>query len=137
KGGHTCVVYDRGADVVAAFAKEGAAGAKSLEELVAKLQKPRAVWVMVPAGGPTEDTVQSLARLLEAGDTIIDGGNSFFKDDVRRHAELAAKGINYVDAGTSGGIWGLQVGYCLMVGAPADQFARLEPIFKTLAPGTT
>ena len=135
KGGHTCVVYDRGADVVAAFAKEGAAGAKSLEELVAKLQKPRAVWIMVPSGGPTEETVQSLARFLEAGDTIIDGGNSFFKDDVRRAKEVGKKGIHYVDAGTSGGVWGVERGYCLMVGGPKEAVQRIEPLLRTLAPG--
>ena len=135
KGGHTCVVYDRGADVVAAYAKEGATPAKSLEEIVSKLQKPRAVWIMVPAGGPTESTVQSLAALLEAGDTIIDGGNSFFKDDVRRSKEVAKKGIHYVDAGTSGGVWGVERGYCLMVGGPKEAVSRIEPVLRTLAPG--
>ena len=135
KGGHACVVYDRGADVVAGFAKEGATPAKSLEELVAKLQKPRAVWVMVPSGGPTESTVQSLAALLEAGDTIIDGGNSFFKDDVRRSKEVGKKGIHYVDAGTSGGVWGAERGYCLMVGGPKEAVSRIEPVLRTLAPG--
>ncbi|MGZ6079727.1 MAG: phosphogluconate dehydrogenase (NAD(+)-dependent, decarboxylating) [Myxococcaceae bacterium] len=135
KDGHTCVVYDRGADVVGAFVKEGATGAKTLEELVSKLQKPRAVWVMVPSGGPTEDTVQSLAKLLEAGDTIIDGGNSFFKDDVRRSKEVGKKGIQYVDAGTSGGVWGVERGYCLMVGGPKEAVQRIEPVLRTLAPG--
>ncbi|MGZ3446975.1 MAG: phosphogluconate dehydrogenase (NAD(+)-dependent, decarboxylating), partial [Myxococcaceae bacterium] len=135
KDGHTCVVYDRGADVVGAFVKEGATGAKSLEELVSKLQKPRAVWVMVPSGGPTEDTVQSLAKLLEAGDTIIDGGNSIFKDDVRRSKEVGKKGIQYVDAGTSGGVWGVERGYCLMVGGPKEAVQRIEPVLRTLAPG--
>jgi 6-phosphogluconate dehydrogenase len=135
KGGHTCVVYDQGADAVAAYAKEGATPAKSLQDMVAKLQKPRAVWVMVPAGGPTESTVQSLAGLLEAGDTIIDGGNSFFKDDVRRSKEVAKKGIHYVDAGTSGGVWGVERGYCLMVGGPKEAVSRIEPVLRTLAPG--
>ena len=135
KGGHACVVYDRGADVVAAFAREGATPARSLEELVSKLQKPRAVWIMVPAGGPTESTVQSLGGLLEAGDTIIDGGNSFFKDDVRRAKEVGKKGIHYVDAGTSGGVWGAERGYCLMVGGPMEAVARIEPVLRTLAPG--
>ena len=135
KGGHTCVVFDQGASVVAAFGKEGATPAKSLEDLVAKLQKPRAVWIMVPSGGPTEETVQALARLLESGDTIIDGGNSFFKDDVRRSKEVAKKGIDYVDAGTSGGVWGLERGYCLMVGGPKEAVARIEPVLRTLAPG--
>ena len=135
KGGHTCVVYDQGADAVAAYAKEGATPAKSLQDMVAKLQKPRAVWVMVPAGGPTESTVQSLAELFEAGDTIIDGGNSFFKDDVRRSKEVGKKGIHYVDAGTSGGVWGVERGYCLMVGGPKEAVARIEPVLRTLAPG--
>ncbi len=135
KGGHACVVYDRGAEVVAGFAKEGAPPARSLQELVEKLQKPRAVWIMVPAGGPTESTVQELAGLLEAGDTIIDGGNSFFKDDVRRAKEVARKGIHYVDAGTSGGVWGAERGYCLMVGGPKEAVARIEPVLRTLAPG--
>ncbi|HEY1904516.1 MAG TPA: decarboxylating 6-phosphogluconate dehydrogenase [Myxococcaceae bacterium] len=135
KGGHTCVVYDRGADVVAAYAKEGATPAKSLEDLVSKLQKPRAVWIMVPAGGPTESTVQALAAVLEAGDTIIDGGNSFFKDDVRRSKDVGKKGIHYVDAGTSGGVWGVERGYCLMVGGPKEAVSRVEPILRTLAPG--
>ncbi|HET6981699.1 MAG TPA: decarboxylating 6-phosphogluconate dehydrogenase [Myxococcaceae bacterium] len=135
KGGHTCVVYDRGSDVVAAYAKEGATPAKSVQDLVSKLQKPRAVWIMVPAGGPTESTVQELAGVLEAGDTIIDGGNSFFKDDVRRSKEVGKKGIHYVDAGTSGGVWGVERGYCLMVGGPKEAVSRIEPILKTLAPG--
>jgi 6-phosphogluconate dehydrogenase len=135
KGGHACVVYDRGAEVVAAFAREGATPARSLEELVSKLQKPRAVWIMVPAGGPTESTVQSLGGLLEAGDTIIDGGNSFFKDDVRRAKEVGKKGIHYVDAGTSGGVWGAERGYCLMVGGPREAVARIESVLRTLAPG--
>ncbi len=135
KGGHTCVVYDQGADAVAAYAKEGATPSKNLQEFVAKLQKPRAVWVMVQAGGTTESTVQSLAGLLEAGDTIIDGGNSFFKDDVRRSKEVAKKGIHYVDAGTSGGVWGVERGYCLMVGGPKEAVSRIEPVLRTLAPG--
>jgi 6-phosphogluconate dehydrogenase len=135
KGGHSCVVFDPRTDVVTAFGKEGATPAKSLEELVSKLQKPRAVWIMVPAGDPTESTVQSLAKLLEAGDTIIDGGNSFFKDDVRRSKEVGKKGIQYIDAGTSGGVWGVERGYCLMVGGPKEAVSRVEPVFRTLAPG--
>ena len=135
KGGHSCVVYDRGADVVAAYAKEGATPAKSLEDLASKLQKPRAVWIMVPAGGPTESTVQALASALEAGDTIIDGGNSFFKDDVRRSKEVGKKGIHYVDAGTSGGVWGVERGYCLMVGGSREAVSHVEPVLRTLAPG--
>ena len=135
KGGHSCVVYDRGADAVAALAKEGATGSNTLQEMVAKLQKPRAVWIMVPAGKPTEDTVQALAGLLESGDTIIDGGNSFFKDDVRRSKEVAKKGIRYVDAGTSGGVWGVERGYCLLVGGSKEAIAHVQPVLQTLAPG--
>jgi len=135
KDGHSCVVYDRGPEAVGALVKEGATGAKSLAELVSKLQTPRAVWVMVPSGGPTEETVQSLATLLEAGDTIIDGGNSFFKDDVRRSKEVGKKGVHYLDAGTSGGVWGVERGYCLMVGGPKEAVQRIEPVLRTLAPG--
>ena len=135
KGGHTCVVYDPRADVVTAFGKEGATPARSLEELVSKLQKPRAVWIMVPAGDPTEKTVITLSEKLEAGDTIIDGGNSMWKDDIRRAKFLKQKGIHYVDVGTSGGIWGIDRGYCMMIGGPGEAVKRLDPIFKTLAPG--
>jgi 6-phosphogluconate dehydrogenase len=137
--GHQCVVYDRSQETVqkiARGAKSGStAGASSLEDFVKKLTKPRAAWVMVPAGGPTESTVNDLAKLMEAGDTIIDGGNSYFKDDVRRAAALKTKGIHYVDVGTSGGIWGIERGYCLMIGGPKEAVQRLDPIFKTLAPG--
>jgi 6-phosphogluconate dehydrogenase len=135
KGGHTCAVFDLNPDNVKKMAAEGATGAASLEDLVQKLAKPRAVWVMVPAGKPTESTVQTLAAAMEEGDAIIDGGNSFYKDDIRRAAELKKRGINYIDAGTSGGVWGVERGYCLMVGAEEAAFNRLEPIFKTLAPG--
>src|SRR2546429_2318870 len=135
RNGHQCVVYDRSADAVKQLASEGAKGASSLGDLVAGLAKPRAVWVMVPSGGPTESTVQELGEKLEAGDTIIDGGNSFFKDDIRRAKALAAKRVHYVDAGTSGGIYGLERGYCMMIGGEKDVVARLDPIFKTLAPG--
>jgi len=135
RGGHQCVVFDRSADAVKQLAGEGAGGAGSLAELVKKLDKPRAVWVMVPAGGPTEATVNDLAAILEKGDTIIDGGNSYFKDDVRRATALRTKGIDYVDVGTSGGIWGTERGYCLMIGGPKPAVERLEPIFRTLAPG--
>ncbi len=135
KGGHKCTVFDLNAENVKKLVKEGAAGASSLEDLVKKLPKPRAVWVMVPAGKPTEDTVQTLAAAMEPGDAIIDGGNSFYKDDIRRAVELKKKGIHYVDAGTSGGVWGVERGYCLMVGASDEAFKNLEPIFKTLAPG--
>jgi 6-phosphogluconate dehydrogenase len=135
RGGHQCVVYDRSPDTVKALAAEGAKGSDSLAALVAGLAKPRAVWVMVPSGGPTESTVAELGGLLEPGDTVIDGGNSFFKDDIRRAKELAAKKITYVDAGTSGGVFGLERGYCMMVGGDTATVQRLDPIFKTLAPG--
>ena len=136
RGGHECVVFDRSADAVKQMVGEGAKGAESLKDLVGKLSAPRAVWIMVPAGGPTESTVNELAEILEAGDTIIDGGNSMFKDDVRRGQMLAPKKITYVDAGTSGGVYGLERGYCLMVGGAKEAVDRLDPIFKTLAPGT-
>jgi 6-phosphogluconate dehydrogenase len=134
-GGHKCVVFDLNVENVKKLMSEGAGGATSLEDLVKKLSKPRAVWVMVPAGKATESTVQSLAAAMDPGDTIIDGGNSFYKDDIRRAAEFKKKNINYVDAGTSGGVWGVERGYCLMVGAEEPVFKQLEPIFKTLAPG--
>ena len=135
KGGHTCVAYDRSADAVKQIAGEGAKGASTLDELVSKLDRPRAVWMMVPAGGPTEETVRALSEKLASGDVLIDGGNSYFKDDVRRAKALAAKGILYVDAGTSGGVWGLERGYCLMVGGDVKAVKQIEPILKTLAPG--
>lgn len=134
-GGHKCTVFDLNADNVKKLVNEGAGGATSLQDLVQKLAKPRAVWVMVPSGKPTESTVQTLADAMESGDTIIDGGNSFYKDDIRRAAELKSRGIHYMDAGTSGGVWGVERGYCLMIGADPEPFSRLEPIFKTLAPG--
>jgi 6-phosphogluconate dehydrogenase len=134
RGGHQVVAYDRSPEAVARAEAAGARGVASLDGLTAALTAPRAVWVMVPAGEPTESTVSALARLLSAGDTIVDGGNTNFHDDVRRAESLAAKQLHYVDAGTSGGIWGLQEGYCLMVGGKADVCARLEPIFLTLAP---
>lgn len=132
---HQVVVYDRSAEAIEAMKKEGAAGAATLEDFVGKLQAPRAVWVMVPAGTPTEETVQQLGKLLPAGSTIIDGGNSFFKDDVRRSRALVEKQIAYLDVGTSGGVWGVDRGYCLMIGGEPEAFKRLEPIFETLAPG--
>jgi 6-phosphogluconate dehydrogenase len=134
-GGHQLTVFDKSAENVKKLVAEGNEGASSLEDLLKKLPKPRAVWVMVPAGKPTEDTVQTLARLMEPGDMIIDGGNSFYQDDVRRAGEFKKKGIHYVDAGTSGGVWGVERGYCLMIGASDEAFKHLEPIFKTLAPG--
>jgi 6-phosphogluconate dehydrogenase len=135
RGGHKCTVFDLNPENVKKLTAEGAGAASSLEDLVKKLPKPRAVWVMVPAGGPTEKTVQALAAAMEKGDTIVDGGNSFYKDDIRRAAEFAKRGIHHVDAGTSGGVWGLERGYCLMVGASDEAFQQLEPIFQTLAPG--
>jgi 6-phosphogluconate dehydrogenase len=135
RGGHSLVVSDLSADAVKQLAGEGAGGSSSLEDLIAKLTPPRAVWIMVPAGAPTESTVQKLAAKMQPGDAIIDGGNSYFKDDVRRSNELKAKGIHYIDVGTSGGVWGLDRGYCMMIGGPDEAVKRLDPIFKTLAPG--
>lgn len=132
---HECVVFDHNADNVTALVKEGATGAASLEEFVQKLSVPRAAWIMVPAGDPTEQTVVDLSKLLASGDTIIDGGNSFYKDDVRRAGVLKTKGITYLDCGTSGGVWGVERGYCEMIGGDEDAFKRLEPIFAALAPG--
>jgi len=134
-GGHACFVYDRDPKAVKALAKEGAAPAKDLKGLVKAMTAPRTVWVMLPAGAPTDATVMELGGLLERGDTIIDGGNSFYKDDIRRAKALAAKGVAYVDVGTSGGVWGLTRGYCMMVGGEAKAVKRLDPILKTLAPG--
>ena len=135
RGGHQLVVSDLSADAVKGLAGEGATGSSSLDDLISKLTPPRAVWIMVPAGGPTEATVQKLAARMQAGDAIIDGGNSYFKDDVRRSNELKIKGIHYIDVGTSGGVWGLERGYCMMLGGPKEAVQRLDPIFKTLAPG--
>jgi 6-phosphogluconate dehydrogenase len=135
RGGHQCVVSDLSPHNVAELAKEGATGSTSLDDFVAKLLKPRAAWVMVPAGDPTEQTVNALASRFERGDTIIDGGNSYFKDDVRRAQKLKDRGIQYIDVGTSGGVWGLERGYCMMLGGPKEAVERLDPIFKTLAPG--
>jgi 6-phosphogluconate dehydrogenase len=135
RGGHGIVAFDFNPAAAQALAADGAEPAASLAALAKALPKPRVVWVMVPAGAPTEDTVMALAAELEAGDIVIDGGNSYFKDDVRRAGLLKAKGINYLDAGTSGGVWGLERGYCLMVGGPSEAFKTTEAIFKTLAPG--
>jgi 6-phosphogluconate dehydrogenase len=131
---HKVVVFDRSTDLVKQAEGTGCIGASSTADLIGKLTAPRAVWIMVPSGAPTEDTIQTVAALLQPGDTIIDGGNTRFHDDVRRAAELKKKGIHYVDAGTSGGIWGLTVGYCLMVGGEDAPVNRLAPIFTTLAP---
>lgn len=135
RGGHDAVVFDLNPANVKQLENEGAAGAATIEGFVSKLAEPRAAWIMVPAGGPTEHVVTSLAEHMHPGDTIIDGGNSYFKDDVRRSKRLAEKGIHYVDVGTSGGIWGLERGYCMMIGGPEDTVRHLDPIFKTLAPG--
>ncbi len=135
RDGHRCVVYDRDAEAVARLVAEGASGAGSLAALAAQLTPPRAAWIMVPAGAPTEDAVAALAEHFSAGDVLIDGGNSYFKDDVRRAAALAPLGIRYLDVGTSGGVWGLERGYCLMVGGDAAAAKRLEPVFRSLAPG--
>jgi 6-phosphogluconate dehydrogenase len=134
-GGHQCVVSDLNPQNVQELGKEGATASSSLDDFVAKLKKPRAAWVMVPAGNPTEETVTALAQKFEAGDIILDGGNSYFKDDVRRSQKLKERGINYIDVGTSGGIWGLERGYCMMIGGPKEAVQHLDPIFKTLAPG--
>ncbi len=132
--GHECVVYDRSAEAVASLAKEGK-GAKSLADLVAALKPPRAVWVMLPAGDPTDATVRELAEAMAPGDIVIDGGNSFYKDDMRRAEALTKKRIHYVDVGTSGGVWGLERGYSMMIGGVKEAVDRLDPIFAALAPG--
>jgi 6-phosphogluconate dehydrogenase len=134
---HECVAFDFNADAVGEAESHGASGASSLEDLVAKLDAPRSVWIMVPAGDPTESTVKQLAELLDEGDTIIDGGNSRWSDDKRRQEMLRPKGLHYVDVGVSGGVWGLQVGYCMMVGGPDEAVERLSPILDVLAPPET
>jgi 6-phosphogluconate dehydrogenase len=133
-GGHECVVFDRSPQAVAGLAKEKAVGAATLAEFVKKLAKPRAVWLMVPAA-VVDATIADLLPLLETGDVVIDGGNSYYVDDIRRAKELAPKGIHYVDVGTSGGVWGLERGYCMMIGGETATVQRLDPIFKRLAPG--
>ena len=135
RDGHECVVYNRNPKPVKLLESEGAIGTADLDEFVAKLSKPRAAWAMVPAGEVTETVVNALADRMEAGDTIIDGGNSYYHDDIRRAAKFGEKGIDYLDCGTSGGVFGLERGYCLMIGGPEEAFKRLEPIFATLAPG--
>ncbi len=131
---HRVVVYDRSQELIKQAEEQGCVGSSSLADLVSKLSAPKSIWVMVPSGAPTEETIHAVAALLQPGDTIIDGGNTRFHDDVRRAAELKKRGLHYVDAGTSGGIWGLKVGYCLMVGGEEAPVKRLEPVFKTLAP---
>ena len=133
--GHECVVFDQSPEAVETLKNEGARGATSLAELVSKLDAPRAIWIMVPAGEITEGVVQELAGLMSKGDMMIDGGNSMFKDDARRAIELTPKGIHYLDCGTSGGVWGIARGYCLMIGGDKDAVTHLDPIFKCLAPG--
>jgi 6-phosphogluconate dehydrogenase len=133
--GHTTVVYDRNVAFVENLAQEGATGVADLPALVAGLEKPRAVWVMLPAGAPTEDTINALSELLEPGDVIIDGGNTYYKDDIRRAQALSEKGLSYMDVGTSGGVWGLERGYCMMIGGDAEVVKRLDPLFDSLAPG--
>src|SRR5277367_4478290 len=132
--GHTSVVYDRSAQVVQDLVKQKAVGASSLADLVSKLSKPRAIWLMIPAA-VVDQTIAEIAPHLESGDILIDGGNSYYIDDIRRAQQLAPKGIQYVDVGTSGGVWGLERGYCLMIGGPTAAVEHLEPIFKTIAPG--
>ena len=133
--GHITVVYDRNAAFVENLSQEGATGVADLPALVAGLETPRAVWVMLPAGAPTEDTINALSALLEPGDVIIDGGNTYYKDDIRRAQALSEKGLSYIDVGTSGGVWGLERGYCMMIGGDADVVRRLDPLFASLAPG--
>lgn len=135
RGGHEVVVTDLSPDAVKGMASEGAVSSSSLDDFVSKLASPRIAWLMVPAGGPTESTAQALASKMKAGDILIDGGNSYFKDDIRRSKMFAEKGIHYVDVGTSGGVWGLERGYCMMIGGPKETVQKLDPIFKTLAPG--
>ncbi|MEO0796141.1 MAG: phosphogluconate dehydrogenase (NAD(+)-dependent, decarboxylating) [Verrucomicrobiota bacterium] len=134
KNGHECVVFDTNADAIAELEAEGASGARTLEEFVEKLAKPRAAWVMIPAA-ITDKVVFELADLMDPGDIVIDGGNSYFRDDRRRAEELKPRGIHYIDCGTSGGVWGLERGYCLMIGGETEQVQHLDPIFATIAPG--
>ena len=135
RAGHECAVWDRDPAPGAALAKEGAIAVDSLQAMIGALKAPRAIWVMLPAGGPTESTIQTLSSMLEKGDTIIDGGNTYWRDDIRRGGELARLGLHYIDVGTSGGVWGLERGYCLMIGGDAGEVKRLDPIFAALAPG--
>jgi 6-phosphogluconate dehydrogenase len=135
KGGHKCVVFDRGPKAVKELGMEGAVGSSSLQDLVKKLEKPRALWLMIPAA-VVDSTINDLLPHLEKGDILIDGGNSYYVDDIRRAKELAPKGIHYVDVGTSGGVWGLERGYCMMIGGEQRIVKHLDPIFATLAPGT-
>jgi 6-phosphogluconate dehydrogenase len=135
RGGHQVVAYDRNSEAVASLAAEGVVAVGSLEDLVTALTPPRALWLMLPSGAITETAVETCGRLLSAGDALIDGGNSFYKDSVRRGQALAASGIRFLDVGTSGGVWGLERGYCMMIGGESDAVTRLDPVFATLAPG--
>ena len=135
RGGHECVVYNRSPEKVKQLVEEGALGAYTIDDFVEKLTKPRAIWLMVPAGEPTEKLVEELSQKLEPGDILIDGGNSYYIDDIRRAKELETKDIHYIDIGTSGGVWGLERGYCLMIGGQSAAVKHLDPIFKTIAPG--
>jgi 6-phosphogluconate dehydrogenase len=135
RDGHTCSVWDRSGEATAAVAADGAVAGADLADLVRSLTAPRAVWVMLPAGAATEGAIAELADLMSPGDVVIDGGNTFWKDDIRRAGELAARSIDYLDVGTSGGVWGLERGYCLMIGGPRAVVERLDPIFRSLAPG--
>ena len=135
RGGHEVVVTDLSADAVKGMASEGAVPSSSLDDFCSKLGSPRIAWLMVPAGGPTESSAQAIAKNMKAGDILIDGGNSYFKDDIRRSKMFRDMGFHYVDVGTSGGVWGLERGYCMMIGGPKDVVQQLDPIFKTLAPG--
>src|ERR1019366_1486838 len=134
KAGHTCTVFDMSPQSVEALAKEGAVGSSSIKDFVSKLQQPRAIWLMIPAA-VVDSTIAEIVPFLEAGDILIDGGNSYYIDDIRRAKELSPKGIHYVDVGTSGGVWGLERGYCMMIGGPDAAVQHLDPIFKTIAPG--
>src|SRR6267142_3843238 len=135
KRGHTAVVYDKDQKAVASLASEGAAGAGTLEDFIKKLDKPRTAWVMLPAGKITETTIEALSKLMQADDVIIDGGNTFWQDDVRRGKALQERKLHYVDVGTSGGVWGIERGYCMMIGGEKPVVDRLDPIFAALAPG--
>ena len=135
RDGHDCVVYDRDPAGVEALAMDGARPTFDLDDMIAQTDAPRAIWVMLPAGAATDDTITALADRLSPDDVVIDGGNSFYRDDIRRAKVLAGKGLHYVDVGTSGGVWGLERGYCMMIGAETEVFERLEPIFRSLAPG--
>jgi 6-phosphogluconate dehydrogenase len=134
--GHACVVYDRDTNAVGKLAGEGMTGSKDLADFVAKLDRPRTIWLMLPAGKITEDTIAALKPMLAGDDTLIDGGNTFYKDDIRRAADLKGAGIHYVDVGTSGGVWGLERGYCMMIGGQKDVVDRIDPLLSSLAPGT-